>query len=166
MQRLSATWPTELPGWGIAAWTGGLNSGCLVCSAARENMEIPRGTVNLALAACASASRWVVGWDDESRSRPLCRLPVPRRDYQPRRLAVSMDGPRKARARFSDQTINRVRLSIRPVMQRALLASMRSADRRPIILAGICGPIEPTGLADPGPTGCHHTFVRPRTAEK
>ena len=57
-------------------------------------------------------------------------------------------------------------LSIRPVMQRALLASMRFADRRPIILAGICGPIEPTGLADPGPTGCHHTFVRPRTAEK
>src|SRR5215469_10279465 len=46
------------------------------------------GTVNLALAACANASRWVVGWDDERRSRPLCRLPVPRRDYQPRRLAV------------------------------------------------------------------------------
>src|SRR5215471_7211465 len=89
------------------------------------------------LAACASASRWVVGWDDESRSRPLCRLPVPRRDYQPRRLAVSMDGPRKARARFSDQTVNRLQLSIRPVMQHALLASMRSADRRPIILAGI-----------------------------
>src|SRR5215467_7448569 len=46
------------------------------------------GTVNLALAACASASRWVVGWDDDSCSRPLCRLPVPRRDHQPRRLAV------------------------------------------------------------------------------
>jgi hypothetical protein len=29
------------------------------------------------LAACASASRWVVGWDDESCSRPLCRLPAP-----------------------------------------------------------------------------------------
>jgi hypothetical protein len=76
-----------------------------------------------------------------------------------------MDGPRLARARFSGQTINRLQLSIRALMQRALLASMRSADRRPITLAGICVPIEPTGLADPGPTGCHHNFVRPRIAE-
>ena len=72
---------------------------------------------------------------------------------------------REARARFSGQTSNRLQLSIRPLMQRALLASMRSAHRRPITLAGICGPIQPTGLADPGPTGCHHNFVRPRTAE-
>jgi hypothetical protein len=39
-----------------------------------------------------------------------------------------------ARARFSGQTINRLQLSIRPLMQRALLASMRSADRHPITL--------------------------------
>jgi hypothetical protein len=82
-----------------------------------------------------------------------------------RDLALSMDGPRLARARFSGETINRLQLSIGPLVQRALLASMRSADRRPITLAGICGPIEPTGLADPGPTGCHNNFVRPRTAE-
>jgi alkanesulfonate monooxygenase SsuD/methylene tetrahydromethanopterin reductase-like flavin-dependent oxidoreductase (luciferase family) len=82
-----------------------------------------------------------------------------------RGLAVSMDGPRLARARSNGQTINRLQLSIRPLMQRAVLASMRSADRRPIILAGICGPIQPAGLSDPGPTGCHHHLVRPRTAE-
>jgi hypothetical protein len=35
------------------------------------------------------------------------------------------------------QTINRLQLSIRPLMQLLLLASMRSADRRPITLAGI-----------------------------
>jgi hypothetical protein len=33
-------------------------------------------------------------------------------------------------------------------------------------LGGHCGPMQPAGLADPGPTGCHHNFVRPRTAEK
>jgi hypothetical protein len=66
---------------------------------------------------------------------------------------------------FSGETINRLQLSIRPLMQLVLLASMRSADRRPITLAGICGPMEAARLADPGPTGCHHNFVRPRTAE-
>ena len=78
-------------------------------------------------------------------------------------LALSMDGPREARGSVG-QTINRLQLSIRPLMQLALLASMRSADRHPITLAGICSPIEPTGFADPGPTGCHHHF-RPRTTE-
>jgi hypothetical protein len=38
---------------------------------------------------------------------------------------------------FSGQTINRLQLSIRPLTQCALLASMRSADRRPITLAGV-----------------------------
>ena len=38
--------------------------------------------------ACGSAPRRVVGWDDGICSRPLCRLSVSLRDYQPRRLAV------------------------------------------------------------------------------
>jgi putative transposase len=47
------------------------------------------GTVNLgASPACAGAPGWVVGWDDDTRSRPLHRLSVPSRDHQPRRLAV------------------------------------------------------------------------------
>jgi hypothetical protein len=36
--------------------------------------------------------------------------------------------PREARARFSDQTIHRLQLSIRPLMQRALLASRIGAQ--------------------------------------
>jgi hypothetical protein len=35
----------------------------------------------------------------------------------------------------------------------------------PNYLGGHLRPVEPTGLADPGPTGCHHDFVRPRAAE-
>jgi hypothetical protein len=72
--------------------------------------------------------------------------------------------PARQGALVAGQSIG-LQLSIRPLMQLALLASMRSADRRPITLAGICSPIEPTGLGDPGPTGCHHNFVRPRTPE-
>jgi hypothetical protein len=55
-----------------------------------------------------------------------------------------------------------LQLSIRPLMQLALLASMRSADRRPITLAGILQPDRANGFGRSGPTGCHHNFVRPR----
>jgi len=41
-----------------------------------------------ALPACVNASGWVVGWDDDTRSRPLRRLSLPGRDHQSRRLAV------------------------------------------------------------------------------
>ena len=37
--------------------------------------------------ACGSAPGWVVGWDDDIYSRPLCRLSVPLRDYLSRVLS-------------------------------------------------------------------------------
>lgn len=61
-------------------------------------------------------------------------------------LGVSMDGPRGTRAHFGGQTINRLPLSIRSLMQLALLASMRSADRRPITFGGHLRPDRPSGF--------------------
>src|ERR1700751_2397770 len=51
--------------------------------------EISQGHRQLSsLPACGSASGWVIEWDDEICSRPLCWLSVPPRDHQPCRLAV------------------------------------------------------------------------------
>ena len=85
---------------------------------------------------------------------------LPARDHPTRHLAVSMNGPRKARARFSvdSQSV----AAIYPACDAASAAGLDEVrGSAPNYLGGHCGLIQPAGLADPGPTGCHHTFVRP-----
>ena len=54
----------------------------------RQVLEAERHRQLSGRPACGSAPSWVVGWDEDICSRPLCRVSVPLGDYQPRRMAV------------------------------------------------------------------------------
>jgi hypothetical protein len=96
------------------------------------------------------SGRWPNNRADEENQ--LRRIPVPARDYSPGDLALSMDGPRDARA--SSAIWPTLGCSYLFGLWRNFVADLDEIrGLAPNYLGGLWSPIEPAGLASSGPTG-------------